>query len=204
VAAPTVLQQPDRPHHVHGRPVHPVAGEGVEDIGHGGDPTLDADLLAPQAVGIAGTVPPFVVGQRDRGRQPDDLGVGIGQQPVAQLRMALDPPPLVVGQRAGLQQHVVGHTDLADVVEHAGQTDGLGRPHRHVPLAREVGGVAAHALDVGAGLLVAQVHRRRQTADRLLLGGQDLPISRDHGGRAYERRPPRPGMTMELARPLSE
>jgi len=49
----------------------------------------------------------------------DDLG--------AELRVRLDQPALLLGERAGLEQHRVRDPDLADVVEECPQLEPLQR-----------------------------------------------------------------------------
>ena len=117
-AAPELAQR------VAGRPRAAVgarAGDGVVRVGDVHDARGERDVVAAQPVRIAAAVRPLVVqlDDRDVGREkrhrPQDARAGTG--------MLLDDVELRVGQRAGLEQHVVGHADLADVVQQRAQAD---------------------------------------------------------------------------------
>jgi hypothetical protein len=74
-----------------------------------------SDLVAAQAVWIAAAVRPLVMELDDRqvpGQERHRM-----ENARAEHRMLPDHRELLVGQRAGLAQHLVGHADLADVVE---------------------------------------------------------------------------------------
>ncbi len=60
---PSSFEQPDRFVDAHGRPVTAIAEQGVEDVGDRGDPTLQRDLLAAQALWIAPAVVALVMGE---------------------------------------------------------------------------------------------------------------------------------------------
>jgi hypothetical protein len=98
-----------------GRPVGAIRGQRVPHVGHGHDAGGQRDLLPGEAVGIAAPLVALVVladhrqGVAQRRGPPDDVG--------PDDRVLLDPGPLLVGEGAGLVQHVVGDADLADVVQ---------------------------------------------------------------------------------------
>jgi hypothetical protein len=54
----------------------------------------------------------------------------LGQHLVAHLRVALHDVHLVGGQRSGLGQDLVGHADLADVVQQGGEAQRARGPRR--------------------------------------------------------------------------
>ena len=99
--------------------------------------------------------------RRDRIRKRhrgDDLG--------ADLRMDADLLELFLRQRPGLRQDVLGHRELADVVEQRRRLHALdsavatGRP------LRQAGRIQLHAADVRLRRLILRVDRARQRFDR--------------------------------------
>ena len=88
----------------------------------------------------------------------DDLG--------ADLRMNADLLELLLRQRARLRQDVLGHGELADVVEQRRGLDALDLVLRHAERAREAGGVHLHAADVALRRLILRVDGERQRFDR--------------------------------------
>ena len=100
-----------------------VARDRVEVVGHGQDAGAARDVLAAQAERVAGAVPALVVAEHQRRH-------GVRERDVlddleAHLRVDLHLPELLVGQRTGLREDVLGHGELADVVEHGGRRDAL-------------------------------------------------------------------------------
>ena len=150
--------------------VRAVGEHRLEGVGDGDDPGLERDLLAPQPEGVAVTVEPFVVSQ-DRGTQVGEAGTA--EQTSADLRVVADLGPLVVVERPVLEQDRVGHPDLADVVQHAGEPNALRPVIREAELARHALGVAADGLGVAGGARVAQVERLRERQQRGQVRGPD-------------------------------
>jgi hypothetical protein len=134
----------------------------------GGDPALERNRLAGQAVRVASAVAALVVGERDRRRQLEQGRRGAGQDRVPDLGVPLDDRPLFRGQRSRLQHHAVGDADLADVVEAAGDADQLAVLLVEADPPRELRAIAAHPLGVPARLDVAELDRRREAPDHLL------------------------------------
>ena len=96
--------------------VRAVGRHRVEGVAGGDDAGGDRDRLAGQAVGIAAAVPALVRGaddDADAGEQAADLL----QHPLALDGVGLHDRPLLVVERAGLVDDLVGHGDLADVVQ---------------------------------------------------------------------------------------
>ena len=69
-------------------------------------------------------------------------------------------------QRARLRQDVLGHRELADVVQQRRGLDALDLVVGHAQRARQAGGVDLHAADVRLRRLVLGVDRERQRFDR--------------------------------------
>src|SRR5262249_7353947 len=93
-------------------------------------------------------------------------GAHAGDNAIADDRMFLDQPRLLVGELAGLAQDVVLDADLADVVQQTGQVqiaqDGLGKVHR-LPKTR---GNTGDPLAVATGVRILSVDGGRQTVDQ--------------------------------------
>ena len=172
-----------------GGPVDAVGGERVEDVCDGGDAALDRDRVAGEAVGVAGAVDPLVVGERHQRGEVEQLDVGAGEDAVAHLGVRLHHEALVRGEPAGLEQDPVGDADLADVVHRARDPDVLGALGVEPGEPGEQGAVEAHADDVLARLLVAELGRPREAADRLLAQAPQLDVGGlELGDRVAERR----------------
>src|SRR5919197_1003135 len=109
-----------------GRPGGPVgagAGEGVECVGDENDSCGERDLVAAEAVGIPGTVDPFVAGASTLA--DERMQVELGEDVVRDHRVRLDHVPLGVVEGAFLAQDLLRYADLADVVEEGSELDCL-------------------------------------------------------------------------------
>ena len=83
------------------RLVGPLAAQGVEHVGHGGDAALDRNVLAGQAQRVARSVPCLVVADGDDRGQRQDRRIGRFQQPRAQLGVAAQDVHLVIAAGSG-------------------------------------------------------------------------------------------------------
>ena len=92
------------------------------------------------------------------GTRADDLG--------ADLRVDADLLELFLRQRPRLRQDVLGHGELADVVQQRRGLDALDLVVRHAERLREPRGVDLHAADVRLRRLILGVDRERQRFDR--------------------------------------
>ena len=117
-----------------------------------------------QARGIALAVPALVVAQdqrrhriRERHRA-DDVG--------ADLRMRANLLELFGRQRTRLRQDVLGHRELADVVQQRRGLHALDLVLGHAERARDRGRVELHAADVRLRGLILGVDGQRQRFDR--------------------------------------
>ena len=129
-----------------------------------------------EARGVAGAVDSLVVGERHQRGEVEQVDVGAGEDVVADLGVALHHLALVVGEPAGLEQDPVGDADLADVVHRARDPDVLCALGVEPGEPGEQGAVEAHADDVLARLLVAELGRPREAADRLLAEAAQLEV----------------------------
>ena len=123
--------------------------------------------------GIALAVPALVVAEDQRRHRirerhaADDLG--------ADLRVDADLLELFLRQRAGLREDVLGHGELADVVQQRRGLDALDLVVRHARALRaRPGGVDLHAADVALRRLILRVDRERQRFDRRQVQVGDL------------------------------
>ena len=125
------------------RPVHAARRHGVVGVDQAEQPGDERDLLAGQAVGVAAAVVALVMVAHAGHvlvvqQRLDDLG--------ADGRVLLHQRPLLVRERPRLEQHAVGHGDLADVVQVGGLLELLDRaaasspaPPRAAPRRRPPG-----------------------------------------------------------------
>ena len=90
------------------------------------------------------------------------------------LGVRLDDRALLSRQRARLEQDRVGNRDLADVVQRRGVAELLAEVLIHADLFGQQRREATDALDVSAGVLVAELDRHRQSPDGL--GLRDLEL----------------------------
>src|SRR6202163_4626302 len=122
------------------RTVDPVGPQVLEGVGHGNDPRTEWDVLALEALRVAGAVKFFVVMPDQRGNvvetldRTDDVGADLGMPP--------HPGHFIFRERHRLPENPVRDPDLADVMKDGAQTDG----------GRLVAG-QAHPFGTGAGQL---------------------------------------------------
>lgn len=93
---------------------------------------------------------------------------------MADLRVALHHRELFRRQSAGLEQDGIGDAELAHVVHRCGHQQGLGEGVSQAQAAGDQGRIVQHALDVGAGLGIAELGRTRQPGDGLALAVEDV------------------------------
>ena len=175
--------------HRAGRPVGAAADDGVEGVGERDDAGAERDALALQAVGIAGAVPALVV-VADDGREVARHAQRVADA-LADLGVLAHDPELVLGQRPGLVQDVLGDADLADVVEQraVGHALQLAVAQAHVggQAGRAVGQVAAVVLEAEV-LGLDRVGEGDDDVVRLLHAPDDLarPIGAAQAGQQLD------------------
>ena len=120
-------------------------------------------------MGIAKAVEALVVVQSHLRREREQLRARAAQDPEADRRVALHLAALLQGQRPCLEQQPVGDRDLADVVEDGGELERMAALLVPAELGCHERAHRADALHVIARLLVAQLDRRGEAPDRLLI-----------------------------------
>ena len=144
--------------------IRPLRHQRVEVVDDRQDARAERDLFTLQSGRVALAVPALVMAQdqrrhriRERHRA-DDVR--------ADLRMRADLLELLGRQRPGLRQDVLGHGELADVVQQRRRLHALDFVLRHAQRARDGRGVELHAPDVRLRGLILRVDRERQRFDR--------------------------------------
>jgi hypothetical protein len=102
--------------------IYALTGERIVDVGKGDDAGREWNVFTGQAERIALAVPPLMVREGNFARchekgiiTPDTAN---GQQRVAPNEwMLANYVSFLVGQSAGFEQHRIGYSDLADVVQ---------------------------------------------------------------------------------------
>jgi hypothetical protein len=139
------------------RAVGARGGDRVECVRDGDHARADRDVVAGEAVGVAGAVDALVVMADDRGQ----LAVAErDHHRGAVSRVALDQRELGVGQVARLGQDRPRHVDLADVVHQRGGADLGDLLARQANLASDPLCVAGDAPAVTVGVGVAGLEQR--------------------------------------------
>ncbi len=153
------------------RPVGPPARHGVVAVDHAHGTGDQRDLVAGEAVGVAAAVEALVV----VAHAGHELLVEQGSHDLgADARVLADELPLFRGERSPLEQHAVGHADLADVVQEGGVLDlfeALVGPAQLLAQERHVG---RHPAGVSQGVVVLGRERRAQRAQVAQVQALDL------------------------------
>ena len=123
---------------------------------------------------VAGAVPLLLVAEGDRRRHVQDRGGRAAHQAVALLGVGLHDRALLRRERPRLQQDRVGDRHLADVVQRRRVLEPLAELRVHADVFGQQHREAPDALDVRAGVLVAELDRHRQALDGLRLRDLEL------------------------------
>ena len=169
------------------RTVDALGRERIEDVRHGRNPPLERYCLPRETVRVAVPVPTLVVDEGDRGSEIEHFGGRPREEPMADLGMALHRSPLLIGERASLEQDLVGDRDLADVVERAGFTQQSTPVLVETEAARDLLAHARHSLGVVAGLLITELSRVCEPADRFRLRLPQLELRAAQAGDGVEK-----------------
>ena len=159
-----VLHQPDRALMVERLVIGPLGRHRVEVVDDGEDAGTERNLIAPQPLRVAFAVPPFVVAQDQRcdriweGHRGDDF--------CSHLRMNPNLLELFLRERSGLGQDVLGHGELADVVQQRRRPHALNLRLREPDGFRQARRIHLHAPDVHLSRLIFRVDRPRERFNR--------------------------------------
>ena len=163
-AAGFLAKQADRAVGAERLVVRPLGRHRVVVVDDCQDARADRNRVARDPLRIAVAVPALVMAEDQRRdaegerHRRDDFR--------ADLRVDADLLELFLGQRAGLRQDVLGHRELADVVQQRRGLDALDVCGRNGHRLRERGRVELHAADVRLRRLVLRVDRARERFDR--------------------------------------
>ena len=147
-----------------GRAVDAGRQHRVERVGDVDDPRAERDLLALQAVGIAGAVEALVVvadrrnGVAEEAEPVDDAGALVG--------VALHQRPLLLRQARRLQQDRVRDRQLADVVEEGRVAEQVELHVRESELTTDRERQLLHTARMAGRVGVPRVHRRGEALHR--------------------------------------
>ena len=100
-------------------------GKRIEDIGERHDAPEQGNSFAGQPAGIAAAVELLVVAEGDHRGRLQDRRLTAVKDVIADRGVLFHNHYLVVGKLPGLEQDVVGRTDLADVMHRCGFEDSL-------------------------------------------------------------------------------
>ncbi len=146
------------------RPVRPVRRQRGVGVHHRQDPRAQGNLLALQPLRVALAVPVLVVGRDQRG---DRVGEGHVLQDLRPYdRVGLDLLELLERQRPGLREDVLGHGQVADVVQQRRRLESRDFVLRHADDPREADRVRLHLADLHRGRAVPGLDGQRKRLDR--------------------------------------
>jgi hypothetical protein len=141
----------------HAAAERPILAHGVEAIDDGEDAGRARNLFPFERVRVAEAVPAFVVVANDwddRIREVD-----LFENLRADGRVNLHPLELGRGEFARLVQDVIGHGQLAHVVQQRARLQGFDLGRRQAEDAAQARCVNLHAADVAVGRLILRVNR---------------------------------------------
>ena len=161
-----------------------VADEGVVHIGQRHDAGGERNLLAPQAFGVAGAVPFFLVAQRQlfghgqQGRHAPQRFFRPHQRVVPLGGVGAHDGDFVGAEAAGFEQNAVGHADGAHVVHrhathqllHVGRRQGVGHSGLGLQSATQDAHIVLHPQQVALGVGVALLGQGRHGKQHHLRG----------------------------------
>ena len=131
--------------------------DGIEAIGDGHNPRQQGELLVAQAVRIPCSIGAFMV-PADQGTHGPEGSQGL-QDAVADEGVAPDECHLLLGERFGFVQNMVGDDDFADVVHNAGDFQGVRIVVADTQTSSEFDTVRRHAFNVAARVPVPAFNR---------------------------------------------
>ena len=144
--------------------IRPFGRHRIEVVDDGENAGAERNLVCLQPLRVALAVPSFVVAQnqrRDRIRERHR-----GNDFCSDLRMNPDLLELFLRERSRLRQDVLGHGELADVVQQCRRPDALNLRLREADLSRQARRIHLNAPDVHLCRLIFGVDRPRERFDR--------------------------------------
>ena len=141
------------------------------------DAGADRNLLAGQSVWIALPVPAFMMAEDQRRDRIGERHCRDDLRP--DLRMDADFLEFLLCERARLRQHVLGHGELADVVQQRGGLDALNLVRRQSRRSRQAGRIHLYPPDVRLRRLILGVDGAGQRFDgreMQIRGLLDVPL----------------------------
>ena len=183
-----------------GRLVRARMAERVEDVRERNDPRRERNLVAGEAVRIAGAVPPLVVEGRDLLGRLEDVRPTPGEDRAPDLGMGLDDVELLATQWAGLEQDRIGDADFPDVVQESCLTDQLHRLPVEAELDGDAGSHVRNPVRVGLRVVVAILGGECEPRQRLVVGSRELPRRAFQLERALVHRLLQPLLVLTLTR----
>ncbi len=176
-------QQQQRQVAGHPLAVGAVARDRIEVVRHREDTGTERDVLAAQAERVPRAVPALVVTK-------DERRDGIRERHVlddleSDLRVDLDLPEFLVGERTRFRKDVLGHGQVAHVVEQRRRRNALDLVVGHADGVRQRPRQPLHAADMTARRPVLRVDRERQRLDRRQVQARKPAVAGGrHGARA--------------------
>ena len=159
-----MCEQPDRTLHRQRGVIGPFRGDGIVVIDNRQDARAHRDLIAGESLRVAFTIPALVVAQDQRG---DRIGKrDAGDDFRSHLRVDADLLEFFLRERARLRQNVLGHGQLADIVQQRGGLDPLDLRVGEADRLRQPGGEHLHAPDVHVRGLILGVDGAGERLDR--------------------------------------
>ena len=159
-----LAQQADRALVAHRLVIGALGGQRVEVVHDGEDSRAGGNFFALHARRIAFAVPPFVVAQNERRHRVRERHTRNNLR--ADLRMDPDLLEFLLRQRAGLRENVLGHRQLADVVQERRGFHALNLALGHADGLREAGSKDLHASNVRLAGAILRVDRERERFNR--------------------------------------
>ena len=168
----------DGPGHLVGTGV----GQRVEDVGHGDDTSAERDRVFGSVEGVAGSVPPLVMGEGDLFGELENLGAAAGEQRAPSVTCVCICLNSSVVSFPGLSRIVSETAELPDVVEWRGFAESAPHVRRACRAASAIrAAVLSDSLGVLVGVVVAVLGCFGKPLERFESGSVEVGRSFSHG-----------------------
>lgn len=168
------LYIPNRLFHRPGRFIRPFTGQGIKNIGYGGDAANKGDIYPGQAEGIPHSVPSFMMSQRDGSGNLQQFGLGRSQYFSADGTMGFHDGPLSRIEFARFKKNLIGNPDFSDIVHGRGQFNQVSIKRILSQCRGDNPAIPTHSEHMGSRLIVLEFGGAAQAADYLLFGFGDF------------------------------